>query len=141
MMKDAHHYLQCCFQLAKQAAQKGNSSVGALIVKNDKIISEAEEAVKTKNDISCHAEMEAIRKAVKNLHANDLSGCTLYTTHEPCIMCSYAIRYHKIKEVVYVHQSQYLGGVSSSMPLLISTEVPASWSKPPIINHIKENLD
>lgn len=137
-MQDAHYYLQHCLVLAKQAAEKGNSGVGAIIVKNEKIISEAEEAVNTKNDISCHAEMEAIRCAVKKLHTNDLSDCILYTTHEPCIMCSYAVRFYKIKEVVYHNQLQYLGGISSSMPLLITTEVPPTWSKPPIINHLRE---
>lgn len=65
MMKNANYYLQRCLILAKQAAGKGNSPVGAVIVKDNEIISEAEEAVKTKNDISCHAEMEAIRQAVK----------------------------------------------------------------------------
>jgi len=124
--------------LGNQAAEKGNSNVGALVVKDDEIISEAEEAVKTKNDITCHAEMEAIRQAVKNLNTNNLSGCILYSTHEPCVMCSYAIRFYKIKEVVYLHQSQYLGGVSSSMPLLITDKVPPGWSDAPIINHIKE---
>jgi tRNA(adenine34) deaminase len=137
-MKNAHYYLQRCLALAKQAAEKGNSSVGAVVVKDDEIISEAEEAVKTKNDISCHAEMEAIRQAVKILNTNDLSACILYSTHEPCVMCSYAIRFYKIREVIYLNQSKYLGGVSSSMPLLITTEVPPSWSKPPIINHLRE---
>lgn len=47
----------------------------------------------------------------------------------------------KIKKVVYQNQSKYLGGMSSSMPLLITTEVPPSWSKPPIINHVKEKSD
>lgn len=94
-MEDVQYYLQRSSTLAKQAAEKGNSGAGAIIVKDGVIISEAEEAVKTKNDISCHAEMEAIRQAVKNLNTNDLSDCILYTTHEPCIMCSYAIRFYK----------------------------------------------
>lgn len=140
-MKDAHYYLHRCLVLAKQAAEKGNSAVGAIVVKDDEIIREAEEAVKTKNDISCHAEMEAIRIAVKHLNTNDLSNCILYTTHEPCVMCSYAIRFYKIKEVVYLHPSKYLGGISSSMPLLVSTDVPPSWSKPPIVNQIKEDVE
>jgi tRNA(adenine34) deaminase len=94
--------------------------------------------VKTKNDVSCHAEMEAIRQAVKKLNTNNLSACSLYTTHEPCVMCSYAIRFYKISEVIYLHQSKYLGGVSSSMPLLTTTEVSPAWSKPPVIHHVKE---
>lgn len=137
-MQDAHYYLKHCLVLAKQAAEKGNSSVGAIIVKDDKVISEAEEAVNTKNDITCHAEIEAIRQAVKNLHTNNLCDCILYTTHEPCIMCSYAIRFYRIKEVVYYKQSEYLGGISSSMPLLTTTEVPPLWGKPPVIKHIKD---
>jgi len=139
MMKNTHYYIQRCLALGKQAAEKGNSMVGALVVKDDEIISEAEESVKTKNDITCHAEIEAIRKAVKNLMTNDLSGCILYSTHEPCIMCSYAIRFYKIKQVAYLHQSQYLGGVSSSMPLLVTNKVPPGWSNAPIINHVKED--
>lgn len=138
-MKNIHFYIQRCLTLSKQAAEKGNNNVGALIVKSDQIISEAEEAVKTKNDITCHAEMEAIRYAVKNLMTNDLSDCILYSTHEPCIMCSYAIRFYKIKEVVYLNQSQYLGGVSSSLPLLITNQVPPGWSNAPVINHVKED--
>jgi len=138
MMKDTHQFLQRCLALGKQAAEKGNSGVGAVIVKDGQVIGEAEEAVKTKNDISCHAEMEAIRQVVKHLYTNDLSDCILYSTHEPCIMCSYAIRFYKIKEVVYLNQSSCLGGVSSSMPLLTTNKVPSTWSKAPIINHVQE---
>src|SRR6476620_7988506 len=123
-MKNAHYYLQRCLTLAKQAAEKGNSSVGAVIVKDNEIISEAEEAVKTKNDISCHAEMEVIRQAVKSLNTSDLSACILYTTHEPCVMCSYAIRFYKIEKVVYLHKANYFGGVSSPLPLLVTNEIP-----------------
>jgi len=138
-MKNPDYYLRRCLALAKQAAEKGNSSVGAVVVKDGEIISEGEEAVKTKNDISCHAEMEALRQAVKNLNTNDLSACILYTTHEPCVMCSYAIRFYKISEVFYLNQSKYLGGVSSSMPLLITTEVPPGWSKPPVVHDVSED--
>jgi len=57
-----------------------------VVIKDDEIISEAEEAVKTKNDISCHAEMEAIRQAVKILNTNDLSAC-LYLPHMSLVLC------------------------------------------------------
>lgn len=136
-MNTTQYFIERCLALGKQAAANGNSAVGALVVKDGSIISQAEEAVKTKNDITCHAEMEAIRQAVKILVTNDLSGCILYSTHEPCIMCAYAIRFYKIKELFYLQQSKYLGGVSSALPLLTTDQVPPGWGNPPDIHHIK----
>ena len=135
-MKSDDYYLERCKQLAVQASTKGNAAVGAVITKDDVIISEAEEAAKSKNDITCHAEIEAIRVAVKKLGTNNLSGCVLYSTHEPCIMCAYVIRFHTVAKVVYIHEVNYLGSVSSSMPLLTSTDVPPHWTVPPVIVHI-----
>lgn len=101
-----------CEKLANAAAKKGNPPVGAIIIKDNEIISEAEEAGKIKNDITRHAEIEAIRKAVKKLKSRDLLTYIFYTTHEPCIMCSYAIRFYQIKKVVYQNSVKYLGGIS-----------------------------
>jgi tRNA(adenine34) deaminase len=134
--------MERCRKFGKIAASKGDPPVGALIVKDNKIISEAAEAGKSKNDITCHAELEAIRIAVKKMKSNDLSDCIMYTTHEPCIMCSYAIRFYGIKKVIYENSVEYLGGVSSSMPLLTTKNVPPHWKKPPVImhlNNLKEN--
>jgi tRNA(adenine34) deaminase len=52
-------------------------------------------------------------------------------------MCSYAIRFYKIAKVVYLHKANYLGGISSSMPLLITENVPPHWGNAPIIIHLK----
>lgn len=136
-MKEDFGYMHRCEELALASARKGNPAVGALIVKNDKIISEAEEAGKSKNDITCHAEIEAIRKAIRELHSTDLGECILYTTHEPCVMCSYVIRFYKIKKVVFLHKVDYLGGISSSMPLLTSENVPPHWSASPEVVQLK----
>lgn len=136
-MKNEGYYIKRCESLAEEAAAKGDAPVGSIITKGDEIIGEAIEASKNKNDITCHAELEAIRLAVKKLKTNDLSACVIYSTHEPCIMCSYAIRFYKIKKVVYQHAVNYLGGKSSSMPLLISKEVPPNWGEVPDIVHLK----
>ena len=136
-MKNDVYYIKRCELLAEEAAAKGDVPVGSVITKGDEIIAEAFEASKNKNDITCHAELEAIRLAVKKLKTNDLSDCVMYTTHEPCIMCSYAIRFYKIKKVVYQHAVNYLGGNSSSMPLLLSKEVPPHWGEVPVIVHLK----
>ena len=136
-MKNDVYYIKRCEVLAEEAAAKGDAPVGSVIIKGDEIIAEAIEASKYKNDITCHAELEAIRLAVKKLKTNDLSDCVIYSTHEPCIMCSYAIRFYKIKKVVYQHAVNYLGGVSSAMPLLNSKEVPPHWGEVPVIVHLK----
>jgi tRNA(adenine34) deaminase len=135
-MNNDHYYMEICLALSKKAAEKNNSPVGAIVIKNDEIISQAEEAATTKNDITCHAELEAIRMAVLKLGAN-LSGCILYTTHEPCIMCAYAIRFYKISKVIYLHGTKYLGGLSSSMALLVTDEVPPHWGDAPVVVQFK----
>jgi len=136
-MKDDAYYIRRCEILAEEAAAKGEAPVGSVITEGDVIISEAIEASKDKNDVTCHAELEAIRVAVKKLGTNDLSGCVIYSTHEPCIMCSYAIRFYKIKKVVFRHTIKYFGGISSPMPLLTVKEVPLHWSDVPVVFRLK----
>ncbi len=130
---EAHEkWMHICIQLAKQALQEGNPPVGSLLVKEGNILGEGKEAGKTKKDITCHAEIEAIRDALKNTPNNDLSGSTLYTTHEPCLMCSYVIRHHKVSKVVIGTRVSFIGGVSSAYPLLIAENIPI-WTTPPLI--------
>ena len=136
-MKDDTYYIKRCEILAEEAAAKGEAPVGSVIIKDDEIIGEAIEASKDKNDITCHAELEAIRLAVKKLKTDDLSECVIYSTHEPCIICSYAIRFYKIKKVVFQHTVSYFGGITSSMPLLLTKEVSAHWGDVPVIVHLK----
>jgi len=136
-MKDDAYYIKLCGILAEAAAAKGEAPVGSVITKGDEIISEAIEASRSKNDVTCHAELDAIRSAVKKLGVNDLSECVIYSTHEPCIMCSYAIRFYKIKKLVFQHAVDYFGGISSSMPLLLAKEVPPHWGDVPVIVHLK----
>ena len=132
-MENIALFMARCEALAKKAASKGNSKVGSIIVVDGKIIAEAEEAVATKEDISCHAEMEVIRKARKLL-GKDMSSATLYSTKEPCVMCSYAIRFHKIGKVVYGEKSGVLGGIG----LLVSEDIPNGWGSPVQCIQVKE---
>ena len=74
---------------------------GACVVKDGKIISVASNTVLKDNDPTCHAEMNAIRKACKKLKTYDLSGCELYATGYPCPMCLSAIIWANIKTVYY----------------------------------------
>lgn len=139
MKHNDDYFIDCCRELAQAAAAKGNAPVGAVLVKDGVLIAEAEEAGVSKNDITCHAEIEVIRKAVHQLQTKDLSDCILYSTHEPCVMCSYSIRFHNIKKVVFLHTVNHLGGFSSTFNILSTDKVPAHWGLAPEIVLFKEN--
>ena len=79
-----------------------NKSVGAIIVKGNKIISKKSGTIFSKiHDSTGHSEINAIREACKKLKTNDLSGCWIYTTYEPCPMCMSAICWANMKGIVY----------------------------------------
>jgi tRNA(adenine34) deaminase len=132
MNKDHEFYMHRCVALGILASHKGDSPVGALIVKDGHIIAEGIEANRTNMDITYHAEIEAIRHATHALKTQDLSDCILYTTHEPCIMCSYVIRHSKLKMVVIGTTTGETGGYSSQYPILKATDIKA-WATPPEI--------
>ena len=86
---------------AKKALKHGEVPIGAVIVKNNKIISKAyNKKEKTKNVIN-HAEILAISKACKKLKNWRLDNCEIYVTMEPCMMCSGAIEQSRIKKIIY----------------------------------------
>jgi tRNA(adenine34) deaminase len=120
-----------CIELAKLARQHGDTPVGSLVLRDGNILAEGTEQVKARLDPTAHAEIQAIRDACRNLASLDLSGCILYTTAEPCWMCSYAIRKTRISRVVIGVLIASAGGVSSTYPIL--TEEIASWAPPPNI--------
>lgn len=94
------HYMRLCIALAWRARETKDPAVGSVIVRGGTIVAEGVEAVRGHRDVTAHAEIEAVRAACKKLGSLDLSGCTLYTTVEPCLMCAYAIRLARITTVV-----------------------------------------
>ncbi|MBQ7227518.1 MAG: tRNA adenosine(34) deaminase TadA [Clostridia bacterium] len=86
---------------AKKAEEKSEVPVGAVIVRDGKIIARAHNVRTTAHDPTAHAEVIALRKAGKKLGAWNLEGCELYVTKEPCVMCAGAIVLSRIKRVRY----------------------------------------
>lgn len=136
MQKDFHYYMQQCLGLAKSALKAGNPPVGAVIVLDEKIIGTGIEAGKSTGDITNHAEILAIRDALKNGYSGKLHLASMYTTHEPCIMCSYMIRHHKIPEIIYGITVEHVGGLTSKYNVLAAEDVPKWGNKPNVISGV-----
>jgi tRNA(adenine34) deaminase len=133
-MADSLHesYMRLCLKLAGIARERGEVPVGSVIVRDGAVIAEGIEGVRAQLDVAHHAEMEAIRRTCQILQTLDLSECTLYTSAEPCFMCSYAIRACRISTVVFGAPVNAVGGSSSHFPVLSTSAVP-SWGPPPKI--------
>ena len=94
-------YMKIAFEEAKKAYIEDEVPVGAIIVKDGKIIGRGHNHREKKHDISSHAEIEAIKNAETYLADWRLDGCVLYVTLEPCLMCAGAILQSRISKVVF----------------------------------------
>jgi tRNA(adenine34) deaminase len=95
------YFMKKAFAEAVAAFEKGEVPVGAVIVSNRKIIARAHNFTETLNDVTAHAEMQAITAAANLLGGKYLNDCTLYVTIEPCVMCAGALGWSQIGRVVY----------------------------------------
>ena len=121
-----------CIELAKQALSKGNPPVGSILVFEDKIIGRGIESGKSSGDITQHAEILAVKDALKNGYREVLDRSVMFSTHEPCIMCSYLIRHHKISKLVFGVSVSFVGGQSSEFKILETENIPKWGSRPEI---------
>ena len=94
-------FMRAALREAEKAGAAGEVPVGAVIVRDGKIIARGKNERETKKDPAAHAEIVAIRKAGKKLGRWNLSDCDLFVTLEPCVMCSGAIVYARIARVYY----------------------------------------
>ena len=88
-------------QEAEAAYDEGEIPIGAVIVCQDRIIARAHNLTETLNDVTAHAEMQAITMAANELGGKYLTDCTLYVTVEPCAMCAGALGWSQIPRIVY----------------------------------------
>jgi tRNA(Arg) A34 adenosine deaminase TadA len=101
MFEAKEQFMRAAIDQAIKARRMGNYSIGAVIVYADKIIAKSPNITSSKKDPTQHAEIVAIRKALKKLGQLFLEDCILYTTHEPCPMCATASVWVKLEYVVY----------------------------------------
>lgn len=108
-----NEYMGLALEEAKKSLKKGDVPVGAIIVKNDKIIARAHNQKEKHKIATYHAEIIAIEKACKKLKSWHLDDCELYVTLEPCLMCAGAILQSRISRLIYATANQKFGYVSS----------------------------
>ena len=126
--------MQRCIELSQLATREGEFPFACVIARDGTIVTEATNRVMRDGDVTRHAELVAISQAQKALGTRDLSGCTLYTNVEPCVMCSFPIRETRISRVVYSIGSPLMGG-DSRWDLLgdpeISNVMPEAFGEAP----------
>ena len=94
-------YMRMALAEAQEAFDEGEIPIGAVIVVNGKIIARAHNRTEALNDVTAHAEMQAITSAAEYLGGKYLPDCTLYVTVEPCPMCAGALGWSQIGKIVY----------------------------------------
>ena len=100
MLDDIYFMKQALIEAGK-AAERGEVPVGAVVVCKERIIARAHNLTETLNDVTAHAEMQAITAAANVLGGKYLNECTLYVTVEPCVMCAGAIGWSQLSKIVY----------------------------------------
>ena len=98
---DDDYFMKKALQEAEVAFEKGEIPVGAVIVVDNRVIARAHNLTELLNDVTAHAEMQAITAAANFLGGKYLNKCTLYVTLEPCQMCAGALYWSQISTVVY----------------------------------------
>ena len=100
-MFDDDYFMKQALQEAKEANEQGEIPIGAIVVSKNRIIVRAHNLTETLNDVTAHAEMQAITAAANVLGGKYLNECTLYVTVEPCVMCAGAIAWAQVGKLVF----------------------------------------
>lgn len=98
-------------RLASESVKNGGGPFGAVIVKDEKILAGCSNSVTIDNDCTAHAEVNTIREACRKLGTYDLSGCTIYTSCEPCPMCLGAIYWAHLDKIFYANNRKDAGRI------------------------------
>ena len=116
-------FLAETLRLAESAREKGNHPFGALLSKEGKAVLTAENTVITDHDPTCHAELNLVKKACVKFTPEEIGTMTLYTSTEPCAMCSAAMVWAGIRHVVYALPAEKLGELTHASFVVPCREV------------------
>lgn len=117
------YFMKKALQEAETAFEKGEIPVGAVIVIDNKVIARSHNLTEMLNDVTAHAEMQAITSAANFIGGKYLKGCTLYVTLEPCQMCAGALYWSQISKIVFGARDEQRGFMTLGTQLHPKTEV------------------
>lgn len=101
MMEEDIRYMRDALREAQAALEEGEVPIGAVVVCKGRIIARGHNLTETLNDVTAHAEMQAVTAAASWLGGKYLNDCTLYVTVEPCPMCAAALNWAQVGRIVY----------------------------------------
>ena len=125
-MKDIYddkYFMSKALDEANLAYDKGEVPIGAVIVVDKQIIARAHNLTETLNDVTAHAEMQAITSAANYLGGKYLKDCTLYVTIEPCQMCAGALYWTQISKIVFGSRDEHRGCINLNTKLHPKTKI------------------
>lgn len=122
-MSEHDPYIERALELARAAAENGNEPFGSLLVRGDEIIAESENTVNTDDDVTAHPELKLARWAAAELPSHALAETTMYTSTEPCAMCSGAIYHSGLRRVVYSVSAERSREVAGNDLVVPSTDI------------------
>ncbi|HAO08886.1 MULTISPECIES: nucleoside deaminase [Chryseobacterium] len=117
------YFMKMALHEAETALEKDEVPIGCVIVSNNRVIARAHNLTETLNDVTAHAEMQAITSAANFLGGKYLRDCTLYVTMEPCVMCSGALSWSQISKVVIGARDEQRGFINKNLSLHPKTEI------------------
>src|SRR5690606_4657897 len=117
------YFMKLALQEAVAALEKDEVPVGCIIVSNNRVIARSHNLTETLNDVTAHAEMQAITSAAGYLGGKYLIDCALYVTLEPCVMCCGALNWAQISRVVIGARDEKRGFINKNLSLHPKTEV------------------
>lgn len=117
------YFMKMALSEAQLALEKDEVPIGCVVVSNNRIIARAHNLTETLNDVTAHAEMQAITSAANFLGGKYLKNCTLYVTLEPCVMCSGALSWAQIAKVVIGARDEQRGFINKNLSLHPKTEI------------------
>lgn len=117
------YFMKLALQEAVAALEKDEVPVGCIIVSNNRVIARSHNLTETLNDVTAHAEMQAITSAAGYLGGKYLIDCALYVTLEPCVMCCGALNWAQISRVVIGARDEKRGFINKNLSLHPKSEV------------------